>query len=74
MDVENIDANKFQKNSTSTRSHGKQWTYFALNIFELYICECDHLNNSYQRFHIESAFDFFNQCTTLDIFIYLQIL
>ena len=41
-DVENIDAKKFQKNSTSTRNHGKQWTYRALNIFELCICEYDH--------------------------------
>ena len=56
-DVKNIDANKFQKNSTGTRSHGKQWTHRALNIFELSVRKYDHLNNtSYQRTcHIESA-------------------
>ena len=33
------------RNNTSTRIRGKQWTYSALIIFELCICEYDHLNN-----------------------------
>ena len=45
-DVENIDANKFLKISTGTRSRGKQWTYGALSIFELSLCKYDHLNNT----------------------------
>ncbi len=72
MDVENIDANKFQKNSTGTQSRGKQWTYRALNIFELSICKYDHLNNT--RRSILRVPMIFYKCTTLDIFIYLQIL
>jgi hypothetical protein len=34
----------FRKN-TGTRSRGKQWTYSALSIFELCICEYGHLNH-----------------------------
>ena len=34
------------RNSTGTQSCGKQWTYGALNIFELFICKYDHLNNT----------------------------
>ena len=62
------------RNSAGTRSHGRQWTHGALNIFELSRCKYDHLKNtSYQTCHIESAFESC-KCTTLDIFIYLQIL
>ena len=34
------------RNSTGTRSRGKQWTYRALHIFELCVCEYDHLNST----------------------------
>ena len=61
----------FRKN-TGTRSRGKQWTYSALSIFELCICEYDHLNHI--RCSISRAPLNFIKCITLYIYIYLQIL
>ena len=48
------------RNSTGTRSGGKQWTFCALNIFETI-----GSSQQYQTLHIESAFEFY-KCTSLD--------
>ena len=71
MDVENIDANKFQKQYRYTKS----WKTMDISCIEYFRIIYMQIWSSqqYQTFHIESAFDFY-KCTTLDIFIYLQIL
>ena len=55
------------RNSTGTRSCGKQRTYCALNIFELSICKYDHFNNTRQAI-LRVPLKIY-KCTTLNKFI-----
>jgi len=57
------------RNSTGTRSRGKQWKYRALNIFELSICKYDLLNNT-RRSILRVPLNFINVRHLIYLYIY----